>query len=244
MIPMTLDQTMQALKSVATEQARKTYLRHGYPENTFGVSFADLKKLARKLDGEHALAQQLWKTGNSDARTLATMIADSDEATSKELDAWVRDVTFSLMSQMLSRYVAETEFAQDKADEWTASPQEFIGETGYYVLGQLAMQNEEVPDDYFEGHLKRIEKQIHSAKNYTRYGMNQAVIAIGVRNPNLTKLALATAGRIGKVEVDHGETACKTPDAAAYIQKTLAHAAEKASKAKTKAPNKKAASRV
>ncbi|MFM2126114.1 MAG: hypothetical protein RL328_2565, partial [Acidobacteriota bacterium] len=127
---MTLDQTMQALKSAATEQARKTYLRHGYPENTFGVSFADLKQLARKLDGEHALAQQLWKTGNSDARTLATMIADSDAATEKELDSWVRDVTFSLMAQMLSRYAADTEFAHDKAEEWTKSPKEHIAETG------------------------------------------------------------------------------------------------------------------
>lgn len=29
------------------------------------------------------------------------------------------------------------------------------------------------------------------------------------------------AARIGKVEVDHGETGCKTPDAAVYIRKTL-----------------------
>lgn len=219
---MTLDQTMQALKSVATAQTLKTYLRHGYPQDTFGVSFADLKKLARKLDGEHALAQQLWKTGNGDARTLATMIADADEATPEELDQWAADVTFSLLAQMVARYVAETEYAQDKADEWTASPEEFVGETGYHVLGQLALQNEELPDSFFEGHLRTMEKSIHQAKNYTKYAMNQALIAIGVRNPNLTKKALAAADKIGKVTVDHGDTACKTPDAGAYIRKTLA----------------------
>jgi hypothetical protein len=53
--------------------------------------------------------------------------------------------------------------------------------------------------------------------------MNNAVIAIGIRSPTLRKLALTVAKRIGKVEVDHGETNCKTPDAAAYILKTVAH---------------------
>jgi hypothetical protein len=40
-----------------------------------------------------------------------------------------------------------------------------------------------------------------------------------MRNPKLQKKALAAAERIGNVEVDHGETSCKTPDAAAYIRK-------------------------
>jgi 3-methyladenine DNA glycosylase AlkD len=216
---------MQALKAAGTAQTRKTYLRHGYPEDTYGVSFADLKKLAKNIDTDHALAQKLWATGNGDACVLATMIADSDETTSRELDAWVKSVHASVMAQLLGRFVGDTEFAQEKAEKWIKSGEEFIGETGYHVLGQLALHDEELPDEFFEGHLRTIEKAIHGAKNYTRSGMNQAVIAIGVRNPNLTKKALAASARIGKVAVDHGDTACKTPDAAAYIQKTLSHAA-------------------
>ena len=57
--------------------------------------------------------------------------------------------------------------------------------------------------------------------------MNLAVIAIGCRSPGLRKAALAAAKRIGKVEVDHGDTACKTPDAAEYIQRSWAHATSK-----------------
>ena len=60
--------------------------------------------------------------------------------------------------------------------------------------------------------------------------MNDAIIGIGVRGGACTKAALATAKRVGKVEVDHGETGCKTPDAAGYIAKTLAYRAEKARK--------------
>lgn len=52
--------------------------------------------------------------------------------------------------------------------------------------------------------------------------MNSALIAIGIRNPKLERKALAAAKRIGKVEVDHGETSCKTPDAPTYIRKAVA----------------------
>ena len=114
------------------------------------------------------------------------------------------------------------------------SSDEFVGETGYHLVGKLALENEDLPDEYFEDHLRTIEKTIHKAKNYTRYAMNNAVIAIGVRNPKLTKLALAAAQRIGKVHVDHGNTACTTPDALAYIQKTLAQVESKATPARPK----------
>jgi hypothetical protein len=57
--------------------------------------------------------------------------------------------------------------------------------------------------------------------------MNSAVISIGARNAALEGKAIAAAKRIGKVEVDHGETGCKTPDAVEYILKMKAHRAAK-----------------
>ena len=54
-----------------------------------------------------------------------------------------------------------------------------------------------------------------------------AVIMIGCRNGALRKAATAAAKRIGKVEIDHGDTDCKTPDAAQYIEKTWAYATSK-----------------
>jgi hypothetical protein len=49
--------------------------------------------------------------------------------------------------------------------------------------------------------------------------MNSALIGIGINKPALRKKAIEAARRIGKVEVDHGETNCKTPDAVPYIEK-------------------------
>ena len=80
-----------------------------------------------------------------------------------------------------------------------------------------------MPDSFFTARLRVIEKKIHEQPNWVRDAMNSALIAIGVRNPALTEAALKVAKAIGKVEVDHGDTSCKTQDAAACIHKALEH---------------------
>jgi hypothetical protein len=63
--------------------------------------------------------------------------------------------------------------------------------------------------------------------------MHNALIGIGsYGSKSLRDKAIAAAKRIGKVEIDHGETGCKTPDAVTYINKTVEYRAAKAAKAK------------
>ena len=101
-----------------------------------------------------------------------------------------------------------------------------------YRICQVQQLQSKVIKKYYVEHLKRIEAGIHSSPNWVRYAMNNALINIGVRNKTLQKRAVAAANRIGKVDVDHGATSCKTPDAASYIAKTVAHRESKAAGAK------------
>ena len=66
--------------------------------------------------------------------------------------------------------------------------------------------------------LATIEKLIHRSPNWARSAMNGALISIGVFKPALRKKSIEAAQRIGKVEVDHGETTCITPDAVPYVE--------------------------
>ena len=90
-------------------------------------------------------------------------------------------------------------------------------------MASMANNDEALDDNFFAGHLDTIERDIHAAKNRTRYAMNLALIEIGARNSKLEKKAIAVAKRIGPIEVDHGETGCQTPEAVSYIKKVVAH---------------------
>ena len=73
------------------------------------------------------------------------------------------------------------------------------------------VQGKTLPDGFFVPYLEQIGREIHGRPNRTRYAMNNALIAIGIRNHALEAQAAAVAAQIGVVEVDHGETNCQTP---------------------------------
>lgn len=230
---MRLDEAMSALEAAGSEKTRQTYARHGVGPNQFGVSFAVLKELTKKIKVDSELAGALWETGNHDARVLATMIADPKTETEERLDRWAADLDNQTIADALARYGARTPLARSKADAWRDHENEWIGETGWFLVTHLAGQDKALPDQYFLDRLRTIEADIHSRKNRVRHAMNQAVISIGLRNPALEAAALAVAAKIGRVEVDHGDTACETPDVAAYIAKTKAYREKQAAKKKS-----------
>jgi 3-methyladenine DNA glycosylase AlkD len=225
---MTLSQAMKELEKAGSAQTRKTYARHGAEEPMFGTSFATLKVLLKKIDVDHELALALWDTGNFDARNLAFKIVDPARMSPSDLDKWAREASRSRMCGGYAGMLAgEGPHAAKKLEDWLGSKDPKLRAAGWALLGFFSQRDEATPDAYFEKKLAEIEKTIHSAPNGHREGMNMVVIMIGCRNAVLRKAASAAAKRIGKVEIDHGDTDCKTPDALEYIEKTWAHSKSK-----------------
>lgn len=217
----------EQLRSFGKEQNRKIYKNHGVQDEIFGVSYADLKTLVKKIKTNHALALDLWATRNHDARILATMIADPAQATDAMLDTWAGDLSSYVITDAFSSYASKSPLARAKIDEWIDSDVEWLGQAGWSLLAQVARDDASLPDSYFEPYIDRIVRDLHTSQNRVRHSMNGALIAIGLRNAALEAKATAAAKQIGKVVVDHGQTDCKTPDAIAYMQKVKDRKAKK-----------------
>ncbi len=223
---MTLAQTLQQLEAAGSAQTRKTYARHGVGPKMFGVSYAVIGRLTRQIKRDHALAIGLWDSDVHDARVLATMIADPQQADAALLNAWVSDCDNRAIAGALAKFAACAAPAEAVAAKWCKDGREFVAVAGWDVVVELAT-NSDLSDAKFSALLKTIERDIRGERNHVRYSMNGALIAIGVRNVKLEKLAVAAAKRIGKVEVDHGDTGCQTPDAVAYIAKVKTRQAKR-----------------
>lgn len=224
---MTVDEALAELRSLGTAQNRKVYARHGAREPMFGVSFANLGMLRRRIKVDHRLATELWHSGNHDARVLATMIADTDSVKSVNLDRWVRDLDSHVVTDAFATMVSGMPVATRKAAMWTTRRDEFVGRAGWAIVARIAIRADAPDDEWFEARIAEIEAGIHAAANRKRESMNSALVAIGTRNRRLQKSAVAAAKRIGRIEVDHGETGCKTADAREYIARTWKHRASK-----------------
>ena len=217
---MNAQEILATLKKLGKPQTAAIYRRHGSGDNVFGVLTSEIAKLQKQIKVDHALAMELWETGNAEARVLALLVADPEKLTRADANRLVKDGPMRFVGCYLSGLLARSPIAEATMRAWMKSPDEFTREMGYGIFAvRLKNDPDSVSDADAEQVLATIEKQIHRSPNWARYAMNGALISIGIFKPSLRKQAIEAARRIGKVEIDHGETNCKTPDAVPYIEK-------------------------
>ena len=223
----TLAEAMSALEKAGSAQTRKTYARHGAVGPMFGVSFATLKTLLKRIRVDHELALALWDTGNVDARNLAVKIADPARMSASDLDRWAAVPMPRVCGFYVPYLAAEGPHAGSLCKAWLAGSNESKRCAGWSLVGVMAMRDEGASDAWFEKRLAEIEKSIQASPNSVRQAMLQAFIAIGCRSAALRKAVTAASKRLGRIEIDQGDTACKTPEAVPTLEKTWAYAASK-----------------
>ena len=218
----TVPQVMAELKKKGSEQTRKTFARHGAPDDMFGVKVADLKVIAKKIKGNQELALALYDTGNADAQYLAGIVADGSQFTKKQLDAWAKTTSWHMISEYPVAWIAsESPHAQSMAMKWIKAKNPAVASSGWCTYSGIVAINDDAELDMAEikSLLKQIESTIAKVDDRVRYTMNGFVISVGGYVTPVSKQAKATAKKLGKVEVNMGDTACKVPDALSYIEK-------------------------
>ena len=217
---MNAQEILGTLEKLGKPQTAAIYKRHGSGDNFFGVLTSEIAKLQKKIKVDHALARELWNTGNIEARILALLVADPEKLTREDADGLVKDGQVRFLFCYLSGLLGCSPIAEGTMRACMESPDEFAHAMGYGILSVRVKNHPgSISDADAEKALATIEEEIHRSPNWARYAMNGALISIGIYKPALRKKAIEAAKRIGKVQVDHGETGCKTPDAVLNIEK-------------------------
>lgn len=216
---------MTFLESKGSEQTRKIYRKHGAPEGFYGVKVSDLKTIVKKVKINHDLALELYETGNSDAMYLAGLIADPAEFSEEKFEAWALNSGWYMISEYAVAWnLGESDLCEEICMKWIDSENALLQETAWAALGcRLGyVSNDTIDIELHKKLLARIEKEIHTSLNRTKYCMNGFVIALGAAVPELTDKCKELGDRIGKVEVFMGDTSCKVPSIRPYIEKVEA----------------------
>ena len=136
-------------RSAASRRAKPTQ-RTASATISIGVSYAELGKLKKKIKIDHDLALKLWASGNHDARILALMIADPQQADAATLDAWVRELTTTSSPTPSPATPRRRPSPKPKPSSGSTSDGEWIARAGWNILGHLAYVDQSLPDSYFE----------------------------------------------------------------------------------------------
>src|SRR6476659_5502944 len=108
---MTAQEILATLKQLGKPQTAAIYQRHGAGDNVCGVLTSDIAKVQKKIKIDHAMAMELWKTRNAEARILALQIADPQKLTPAEADRLVEDGPLPFVGSYLSGLVARSPIA-------------------------------------------------------------------------------------------------------------------------------------
>ena len=193
---MTLQEALSRLEALGSEKMRAQNVRHGATGAQFGVKMGDIRKVAKEIKADHALALQLWETDNLDARLLAILILKPKQLSAAELDAMVRSNRFSQVAEWLASYVVKQHPDKEALRQaWMESDDPAAARAGW---GLTAARVEKDPGGLDLGALlDRIEREMPAADPLAQWTMNWALGTIGIHHPAHRARALAIGEKIG-----------------------------------------------
>lgn len=186
------------LESRGTQHNRDGMARYGIVAGkAFGVSVSDLRKLAKTLGRNHALAAALWKTGWYEARMLTAFIDQPERVTAAQMDRWCRDFdNWAICDHLCFHLFDRTTHAWAKVAEWSGNPGEFVKRGAFALLASLAGHDKRSGDQPFLASLPLIELAAADERNFVKKGVSWALRRIGWRSPALHGASVALAERL------------------------------------------------
>jgi 3-methyladenine DNA glycosylase AlkD len=166
-----------------------------------GWSTPALKKLAREIGRDHALAQKLWASEIFEARALATMVDDPAKVTEPQMLKWARDFdNWAICDGACINLFRYTRFAHQKCVEWSTRPEEFVKRAAFSLMAGLTVADKAAVDEAFLKFIPLIKRAAVDDRNSVKKGVNWALRQIGKRNPALNKAAIAAARQIQRLD--------------------------------------------
>ena len=186
---------LAALERKGSKRNREGMARYGIvAKRVFGVSVADIRQLAKPHRGDTTLARALWRTGWYEARMMVPFIANPDEITPAEMDAWAKGFdNWAICDGLCFHLFDKTPHAWKKVAKWSRSRDEFVKRAAFALLASMALHQKKAPDAPFVIALALVERAANDERNFVKKGVSWALRGIGHR-----KGAKAAALRVAR----------------------------------------------
>ena len=195
---MTAEQIITNLKQHANAQAVEGMVRFGIrPAQALGISMPTLRKMAKEIGRNQALAVALWDSEIHEARILASMIAEPQLVSTELMDEWVNDFdSWDVCDQVCGNLFDKTPYAYQKATEWCQQEKEYVRRAGFVMMAELAVHDKQAHDEAFLQFFPLIKQYAVDERNFVKKAVNWALRQIGKRNSYLRTVALECAYEI------------------------------------------------
>ena len=217
---MTLEEALSQLEARGDAKVRALNHRNGTGDNQYGVKLGDIRKIAAKIKSDHALAKELWQTGNLDARLLAILVLKPEQLTTDELDRMVQSCTSPQEADWLSSYVVRKHPEKEKLRvRWMTAKNPWAARAGWDLTAERIGKSPDGLD--VPGLLDRIEREMAAADRAPQWTMNNCLAGIGIHFPEHRTRALAIGETLGVYRDYPVSKGCTSPFAPIWINEMV-----------------------
>lgn len=210
---MTLADVMRELAALSNERIREVNARSG---DAHGVNLTQLRALAKQLKSDHALAGELWRTEDPDARLLATLVFKPKALSADELDAMVRAIDYpKLLDWFIVNVVKASRHAEALRVRWKDSAEALVGRAGWSLTTDRVVKSPDGLD--LPALLDQIEAEMKTAPAPKQWSMNHCLAEIGIHNPRLRARAVKIGERLEVLKDYPASPGCTPPFAPLWI---------------------------
>lgn len=172
------------------------------PDRTFGTKIPVLRALAKEIGPDHKLAFKLWDKGYRETMILATMVADPNLVTKKMMDNWSLKFTYwEICDQAVMNLFGRTEYAWDKAVDWSTARHEGRKRAAFVLMARLAVTEKNAKNTSFEKFFPMIVKGALDNRNMVKKAVSWALRQIGKRNIVLNKKSQKIAEALSRLDL-------------------------------------------
>ncbi len=209
---MTTADVIRELAALEDPKMRAANERHG---DDHGVNLTKLRALAKRLKTQHELALELWTTGDTAARLLATLVCKPKAFSAAELDAMIRQIRSpKLLDWFIVNVVKPGRHAEELRLKWKDGD-DLIGRAGWSLTTERVVKTPEGVD--LSALLDQIEAEMKRAPEHKQWAMNHCLAEIGIRHRGHRKRAIAIGERLA-VLIDYpASPGCTPPYAPLWI---------------------------
>jgi 3-methyladenine DNA glycosylase AlkD len=207
-----LEKILRELAALEQPKMREANERRG---DDHGINLTDVRALAKRLKTQHELALQLWATGDTAARLLATLVGRPKAMSAAELDAMVHDIRSpKLLDWFIVNVVKPSRHAEELRLRWKDGD-ELVGRAGWSLTTERVVKSSQGLD--LDALLEQIEKEMKRAPAQKQWAMNHCLAEIGIHHPKLRKRAIKIGERLA-VLIDYPVSpGCTAPYAPVWI---------------------------
>ena len=192
---MEVEEVLNLLRKKASPRNVRGMARFGMSaQGRLGVSVPEMRRIARLAGKDHRLALALWKTEIAEARIVASMVAEPDKVTARQMETWVVGIdSWDICDQVCGNLWDKTPLAWGKLRAWTRREEEFVRRAGFALIAYLAWHDKQAADARFVAVLPLIRRGAVDERNFVKKAVSWALRNIGKRNPALRREALSLA---------------------------------------------------